>query len=263
MLLIRPLKHFFVFLLLAVSFSSQAQSHFSKEIEGKVSSADGDVAATHVLNVSTKKAAITDIDGFFRILASLQDTLVFSAIQYQRKEIVVTAEILTSKTIYITLNPALNELKEVVVMPYNLTGNLTTDMRSEPVVVAATLGLPNAYVVKKTQSERKLNEATTGGGLVPINPIINAITGRTKMLKDRVKRDEKYARTERVRAFYMDTLYVTELKIPALKIDDFLYFCEVDDSFSSVVDTHDKIRIWEFLRKKSKVYRENNNIEAP
>ncbi|AIZ41658.1 carboxypeptidase-like regulatory domain-containing protein [Cellulophaga baltica] len=261
--MIRKLKHTLVFICFAASFYGQAQGVFSKDIEGKVSSADGDVAATHVLNVSTKKAAITDIDGFFKISASLKDTLVFSAIQFQRKEIIVTAEILTSKTIYITLDPALNELKEVVVMPYNLTGNLAQDMRSEPVVVAATLGLPNAYVKKKTQGERKLNEATTGGGLIPVNPIINAISGRTKMLKDRVKRDEKYARTERVRAFYADTLYVTELKIPALKIDDFLYFCEVDDSFSSVVDTHDKIRIWEFLKKKSKVYRENNNIDTP
>ncbi|WP_233268291.1 carboxypeptidase-like regulatory domain-containing protein [Cellulophaga sp. L1A9] len=261
--MIRHLKNTVVFILFAASFCGQAQSHFSKAIEGKVSSADGDVAATHVMNISTKKAAITDIDGFFTISASLMDTLVFSAIQYQRKEIVVTAEILTSKTIYITLAPALNQLKEVVVMPYNLTGNLAQDMRSEPVVVAATLGLPNAYVKKKTQSERKLIEATSGGGLIAVTPLINAITGRTKMLKDRVKRDEKYARTERVRAFYLDTLYVTELKIPALKIDDFLYFCEVDDSFSSIVDTHDKIRIWEFLRKKSKVYRENNTIEIP
>lgn len=259
----RLVKHLLIFMLFAFSFYGQAQSHFSKDIEGKVSSADGDVAATHVLNISTRKAAITDIDGFFTINASLKDTLVFSAIQFQRKEIIVTAEVLTSKTIYITLDPALNQLEEVVVMPYNLTGNLAQDMRSEPVVVAATLGLPNAYVKKKTQSERKLNEATTGGGLIPVNPLINAITGRTKMLKDRVKRDEKYARTERVRAFYVDSLYINNLKIPELKIDDFMYFCEVDDSFSSIVDTHDQIQIWEFLRKKSKVYRENNNIETP
>jgi len=241
--------------------STQAQRFFSKELRGKVSSADGDVAATHVLNISTHKAAITDIDGYFTLAASLHDTLVFSAIQYQRKEVIVTTQLLASISITVHLEPAVNELNEVVVMPYNLTGDLSRDMKSEPVVVAATLGLPNAYAKKKTQSERKLNEATTGAGLVPLNPIINAITGRTKMLKERVARETTYARTERVRDFYSDSLFVKDLKIPLLKIDDFMYFCEVDPLFSAVVDTHDQIKIWEFMRKKSKVYKVNNELD--
>ena len=257
-------KRILFFILTLVSFTIHAQSFFSKEVQGKVSSADGDVAATHVLNISTKKAAITDIDGFFTIAAALNDTLVFSAIQYKKKEIIVTTEILASKIIYVNLEPAVNELNEVVVMPYSLTGELSRDMNKmqvEPVVTASTLGLPNAYVKKKTQSERKLNEATTGGGIVPLNPIINAITGRTKMLKERINREETYARTERVRAFYNDSLFVTELKIPLLKIDDFMYFCEVDSTFSGLVDSHDQIKIWEFLSKKSKVYKENNDLD--
>lgn len=239
-----------------------AQDFFGKEVSGKVSSADGDVAATHVLNISTKKAAITDIDGYFTIAAVLNDTLVFSAIQYQKKEIVVTTAVLASKTIFITLEPAVNQLEEVVVMPYNLTGDLSRDMKSESVVVAATLGLPNAYVKKKTQSERLLIEATSSGGGIPLAPIINAITGRTKMLKANYKRDLKYLRTERVRDFYADSLYINALKIPVLKIDDFMYFCEVDPVFSGIVDTHDHIKIWEFMRKKSLVYLKNNSVET-
>lgn len=241
--------------------SLQAQSFFSKEIKGKVSSADGDVAATHVLNITTQKAAITDIEGYFTIAAQLNDTLVFSAIQYQRKEIVVTTAILASKSIFISLEPAVNELNEVVVMPYNLTGDLSRDMESKPILVAATLGLPNAYLKKKTQSERLLIEATSGGAGIPLNPIINAITGRTKMLKENYKRDMRYERTERVRDFYSDSIYIAELKIPALKIDDFMYFCEVDPEFSAIVDTHDKIKILTFLRQKSVVYRKNNELE--
>ncbi len=248
-----------IFLLFATSL--QAQTFFSKELKGKVSSADGDVAATHVLNITTQKAAITDIEGYFTISAQLNDTLVFSAIQYQRKEIVVTTAILASKSIFVSLDPAVNQLNEVVVMPYNLSGDLSRDMQSQPVLVAATLGLPNSYVKKKTQSERLLIEATTGGAGIPLNPIINAITGRTKMLKENYKRDIKYERTERVRNFYSDSIYTSQLKIPALKIDDFMYFCEVDPEFSEIVDTHDKIKILTFLRQKSVVYRKNNELD--
>ena len=114
-----------------------AQSFEEKRIEGRVYSNDGDVAATHVLNTTTQRAAITDIDGFFQINAKLNDTIVFSAVQYTRKEIVVTLSILESTFINVPLEDALTELDEVIVMPYNLTGDMSRDANRiaiEPVV---------------------------------------------------------------------------------------------------------------------------------
>jgi hypothetical protein len=54
-----------------ISASMGAQSLFSKKIEGRVFSKDGDVAATTVQNISTNRATITDFDGFFQITANL------------------------------------------------------------------------------------------------------------------------------------------------------------------------------------------------
>lgn len=236
----------------------------SKQIEGRVYSESGDVAATHVLNISAKKASITDKDGFFTITAKLGDTLVFSAVQYKRKSMMVTSAMLDSKLLYVPLEEVLTQLDEVIVTPYNLTGDMATDLARteiEPVVTASTLGLPNAFVKPLTQAERLLNEATTGGGLIPLNPLLNALTGRTKMLKNRIARNEKYERTQRVRAFYPDSLYTTEFRIPKEKIADFMYFCEVDPAFQTLVDAHDRFKIWEYMRKKSIIYREDNNLE--
>jgi hypothetical protein len=241
-----------------------AQTFFSKELEGRVINQSGDVAATHVINITTDRATITSVEGFFKIGVNLNDTLVFSAVQFKKKEVVVTRSILESKSIFITMEDALTELDEVVVRPYNLSGDITKDLetlKTEPVVTASTLGLPNAYVIPMTQTERILNEATSGGGFIPLNPILNGISGRTKMLKKRLAIEEKYARTERVRAFYADSIYAQDLKIPIPKIDDFIYFCEADEAFSGLVDTHDKLKIWSFFRKKSVVYRENNDLE--
>ena len=227
-------------------------------------SQDGDVAATHVLNITTDKATITDINGFFSITARLNDTLVFSAIQFKKKTMVVTESVLESKLLYVPLEEALTQLDEVIVMPYNLSGDMTKDlarMQIEPIVTASTLGLPNAYVIPPTKAERELFEATSGGGLIPLNPILNGISGRTKMLKNRVARNEKYERTLRVRSFYADSLYRTEFKIPEDNIAIFMYFCEVDPDFQTIVDSHDRLKIWEFMRKKSLVYRENNGLD--
>lgn len=258
-----PLQYILVSYCILFVASAQGQEIVSKKLEGRVYSEDGDVAATHVLNVTTERATITDINGFFAIPVSLNDTLVFSAVQYKRKEIFITQSLLESKSVFIPLEEALTELDEVVVTPYNLTGDMFRDLLNlniDPVVTASTLGLPNAYVKPISKAERELFAATSNP-IMSLDPLINTITGRKKMLKKRVERNKKYARTERIRAFYIDSLYTTELKIPEVKINDFLYFCEVDTTFQSLVDTHDRLAIWEFLKGKSLIYLENNELE--
>ncbi len=233
-------------------------------MEGKLYSTDGDVAATHVLNITSNRATITNIRGFFAIQVALNDTLVFSAVQFKKKQLVVSREMLESPLVTIPLEDELTELDEVVVTPYNLTGDIAKDistLKINPVVSAESLGLPNAHVRIPTQAERQLFEATSGGGLIPINPILNGISGRTKMLKERVARNNLYDRTLRVREFYADSLYRTKLRIPTDKIDDFLYFCEIDTEFQSLVDTHDVLQLWSYMERRSMVYRKNNNLE--
>lgn len=247
-----------------------AQSYFIKSLEGKVLFDSKGIPDVHIMNTSAGIATISDGEGRFDIDVTIGDTLLFSAVQYKRKSIVISASILESKMAFITLEEFVNELDEVVVRPYNLSGDLIRDMQHmkiDPVVTASTLGLPNAYVKPMLQSERLLREASLGpfsiGMLtsIPFNPLINAISGRTKMLKKRVARDRKYLLTQRVRNFYPDSIFVKRLGIPEEKISDFMYYCEVDDQFHSIVATDDHIRILNLLVLKSKDYRKNNDLE--
>ncbi len=257
-------------LLFSIAFSVNAQQRGTKELRGKVNSKDKDVIGVVVQNITSERAVITDIDGNFSIRVSLNDTIVFSAVQFKRKILPVNEVLFNTNFITIPLDEFVNELKEVVVKPYNLSGDLDEDLVGlslEKDVSAEALGLPNAHQKIPTQSQRKLQQATFGkfnAGMIltpPLDPIINAITGRTKMLKNRVKVDKAYARTQRVQDFYVDSLFVTTLKIPIEKIEDFMYFCEVDSAFQSTVDSKDKLRIWDFMVDKSREYRENNRLD--
>lgn len=251
-----------LFLFLFSVFSWAQTGEYTK-LEGSVYSDDGDVASTHVLNLTSNRATITDENGYFSIPVRLLDTLEFSAIQYKKKIIVVTMAIYESKLISVGLEEALTELDEVTVTPYNLSGNLLRDLPTldlDPVVTASTLGLPNAYVKIPTKAEREL-QAATANPIMSMDALLNGISGRTKMLKNRVERNNLYNRTERVRDFYADSVYVKQLSIPLDKIDDFLYYCEVDPRFQEVVDTHSELDIWEYLRKKSLLYREYNALD--
>ena len=243
----------------------------TKTLQGRVSSPDMDVVGVVVQNRAFQEAVITDLDGNFSIKVKVGDTLVFSAVHFRRKLLPVTENLYNSSFVEVPMEEFVNELREVVVRPYNLSGDLDQDignMELEPDVSALALGLPNAGKRIPTQSERMLQEAGSLKGLglglltsVPLNPLINAITGRTKMLKERVALDKKAARTQRVQNSFTDSLFVTTLKIPLEKIDDYMYFCEADPRFMALADGNDPLRLWDFMLEKSRAYRKNNNLE--
>jgi len=252
-------------------FVTSINAQQSKNIEGRVFSEDGDVAGTHVLNITTKKATITGANGFFTIAAKLNDTLIFSAVQYRRKLLPVNLKVLESNFLNIYMEEGEIKLDEVFVTPYNLTGDLSKDLDSLNIgsmVTASSLGLPNADIIPLTPSERKLYTARTWDAHfyviaagTKLDPLINYFSGRTKMLNERVVREEKYKLIEKMRNFFADSLYVQSLNIPESRIMDFIFFCETDSVFQSAVNSHDRLKIWEYMRKESLVYRKNNNLD--
>ncbi len=196
--------------------------------------------------------------------------MIFSAVQFIRKVVPISEALMNSPFIRIPLEEFVNELREVTVRPFGLSGDIEKDLTGlqlEKDVSAEALGLPNADVRIITQSERQLQEASKGMYslraplAVNINPIINAITGRTKMLKNRVKVDKTYARTQQVQKRYADSIFQKDLKIPKIKVDDFMYFCEVDEEFQRLVAFGDQLRLWEYLLNRSQLYRRNNGLE--
>lgn len=240
-------------------------------LQGRVVSPNKDVTGVTVQNLNSKRAAITDFEGHFSIRASLGDSLVFSAVQLKRKVLLVSEGIYNSPFLQIPMEEFINELSEVTVQPFGLSGDIEKDLGGltlEKDVSAEALGLPNADVRVITQSERKLHDADHGkflylglGFAVNINKILNRLNGRTKMLKQRVATDKKYAQTQSVRNSVEDSLFLNTLRIPMEKVDDFMYFCEVDREFQQLVSLGDQLKLWDYLLSRSRTYRENNGLE--
>ena len=244
------------------------QSFFYPDnFKARVVSTAEDIGGISVQNTTRGYATITDDAGFFEIRALAQDSLLLSGVSFEKKIFVVTKDHLEQQLVYIPLEEKITELQGVVLMPYNLSGDLSRDANSlgvQKVVTASTLGLPNANVKPLMQSERLLREAAMPKFNVsmllalPFNPIINEITGRTKMLKKRVARDKRYILSEQMRTFFPDSLYVNKLGLKEDKLSDFFYYCEIDDQFLSLAKSQDLLRIWEFLKEKSEAYNRNN-----
>ncbi len=240
-----------------------------KKLEGRVFSASNDVRAVHVSNVTKNRGTITDESGYFEIAVSMMDTLVFSAVQFKKKGVVVTQKVLDSPLFLVAMEDVLTELNEVVVMPYNLSGVLEKDMGKlviGPIITSSTEGLPNADVKTPTQSQRHLYTARTWdfqigfGFKVDTDPLINYFSGRTKRLKKRIAQEARSKWIEEVRGYYPDSLYVHELKIPENNIGDFIYACEQDSLFEATMKGGNRLEIWEVLKMKSVKYLNENDI---
>jgi hypothetical protein len=212
------------------------------------------------------------IERLEKIQVSLKDTLAFSAVQFKPKVIPITAALYNSTFLTVPLEEFVNELDEVVVLPYNLSGNLGSDvtgLQLEKDVSAEALGLPNAAVKIISQSENKLNDADHGkfayyyviALTINLNKVLNRLSGRTKMLKERIALDEKYKTTQRVEAAFVDSLLINHLKIPKENFYEFINFCESEKEFYSLSQVEDELKLWEFLISKSKAYRKNKGLD--
>jgi len=220
----------------------------------------GDKEGIHVFNKTFHKYTITDSKGGFVIPVRVNDTVVFSAIQYQLKQVVITHDILDNQPLVLFLNLQVNELDAVFIKP-KLSGNLLADsqqIKTKNPVTAKTLGLPNAHVVPLSQEKRKLYTATSVTS--PLDALINAVSGRTKMLKRAVENAKKEKEENSV-LLRFEQIMVADFKIPEDKLYDFLYYASSDELFSQIIKTKSNIIIYDFIKAKSKTYLALQNRE--
>jgi hypothetical protein len=243
---------------LCLTFSVNAQKAVT--IIGKVVTND-DVESIYVLNITQNKHTVTNIKGVFTIRVKLNDTLTISGIKYIPKTVVINQTVIDKKLLIINLEEKINELDEVVVGKI-LTGDLNSDIDNSNLkreINFYDLGIPGYTGKLKTQSERRLYEATSGGGIIALNPILNAISGRTKMLKERIRLEAITVCLNQIKSEYSEALFnVYELNEDLQT--DFFYYCSDDPNFKTICDSKNALKTLEFLIEKIEMYKENLKI---
>lgn len=222
----------------------------TKEIKGRII-ASSDLLGIHIINKTESKFAVTNDLGEFVIPAKQNDTLLVSGIQYEPKEILITDIIMQTRAVIVNLSDNVNVLDEVVVGKV-LTGYLLTDVNNSDAKRELNFydfGIPGYTGPRKTQSERRLYEAQTGGGGIPLNPILNWITGRTKKLKTQIKREELELAIQEAKAKF-STLIFKDLTFSEVMQDEYFYYCGDDEAFKEIFDKGIDIMTLEFLQGK-------------
>lgn len=209
-----------IFILIFVSFQIEEVFSQTVKIQGKIVS-NLNIENINVINKTAQVFTISDVNGAFAITAKLNDAIQFSSVQHNPKTVIIDKNIIVLKAMRVFLEEKINELDEVVVGKI-LTGDLLLDIsktEGDPPINFYDVGIPDYTGKPATISERKLDEATTGSGIISLNQIINALTGRTKMLKNRIKIDEEEALMQSIKARLSKDFFMSNPLDEDLKMD--------------------------------------------
>ncbi|PKP15153.1 MAG: hypothetical protein CVU07_11230 [Bacteroidetes bacterium HGW-Bacteroidetes-23] len=207
-------------------------------IKGKVVVKEQSAEGIHVLNLVSEKAVITNSNGEFSIDVSEDDLLVFSAVHldYWRKSI--SAKDIKNGFIEVQITPKDIKLEEVVVTEYTK-------------INAQNLGIINYKPKTYTPAERRLKTATDldptlgagtmVGGSISLDPLLNWISGRTKMLKSELEVERKEFLRIKLDNWNQNLFYINELNIPEEYVDGFKYFIVYDEELTGYLNSNSKV----------------------
>lgn len=235
----RFLTPFFIFFSTVVL----AQLNNQAAVKGRVNAYVSNLEGIYAINLKTEQAVVTDENGNFVIQAVVGDTLVFSGMQFKRKEVVLCAEDFENKILDVRLVALVNELNEVVIRNY---GNIN----------ATSLGIIPFGQKKYTAAERKLKTATDlnpsaslsgmPGGSISADPLFNLISGRTAMLKKELEVEKKESYMRMLEKMFAPEHFIKTLQLPLDYIKGFEYYVVENKSFTKILDQKNKTTI-EFL----------------
>ncbi len=247
------------FLITSIQVSGQ-----SKTLKGKISADELQGFAINIVNFTKGVGTTNDEKGFFNILASPGDLVVFSSVQYQKLSLIITKEDLENKEVAIILKPVIQKLEQVEISNIRLSGNLNNDTKGievNPLVNNRTLGLPYKDRIQPTQVERRIYTAKTSTSGIPLDFLINVISGRLKKLNKIGALEKSQVDLKKAEATFNTSFFVDSIGIPQDLISDFIYYCAQDLSFKGLLENQERFTLLEFFQKKSKSYKTIKEIE--
>lgn len=233
---------FLLFILLSMSASAQE----SLNLRGKIVADSIDGSFINIVNVTKEKGAVNDEAGRFEIEVSENDTLFFSSVQYEIKEIYVNREMMDTGFLEVKLEPKVNQLAEVKISNINLSGNLQRDLANIETFNQLDVGIPYPTKPRLSSIDRKLFTASTGS----LSLLLNLLNGDIKMLKKAQKNQQLAGLVAKGIDALPLSIFVEELEIPEEHVINFVYFCAEDPKFGALVYNEHPLELLEYYQGK-------------
>ncbi|MBI9041138.1 hypothetical protein [Lutibacter sp.] len=200
------------------------------KLNGKIYCNLNKVRDVNIINLNSYVGTVCNDYGDFEITAKLNDSILFSSIEFESKKIKVTETMLQSKNITIFLIPSITQLKEVFV---GLTGNLAYDIKNKPKDTIPT----HTFSFTKADLKKDLGPDIHGpksapfvGPFKPLPPTVsipNFAYEKEQRLKREIAKLKEFP--IKIRRELGIKFFTEKLNIPEEKIDNFINYCEYRD----------------------------------
>ncbi len=205
-------------------------------IKGKIIVETNDNDGITIVNLSNKTNTISGNGGYFKIKAKVNDTIMFSAIHLVAKKHIVTKKDFGKDLLFIKLDIYTRHIKEIMVT-------------NADDITAESLGLVPKGQKKYTPAERRVKTAGdwsgTGidGALLSLDPLLNAISGRTKQLKAELEVERKEFLQSKINANFDSEFIMNQLHIPEEYVEGFVFYIVEDTELKAAAKAKNKTLI--------------------
>ncbi|NJW51886.1 hypothetical protein [Salinimicrobium oceani] len=248
-------------IVLLISLPLVAQERM--DISGKITPpVGGDAEGISVVNRTAKSATISNEVGNFQIKVAAGDTLHFSALQFQNFSVVVDEGVIENRQLNVFISEAVNELPEVVVTPYDLSGNVEVDVKLIPVVetnlpvkTAAEINDYN-YTFRPDSLVSPPNAAMREGMIYSGANFANIFRNifSTRNVTTTIDRQEDIQ--EEVLQLYDDDFFKERLNIKEENIYEFILFAEDNGLNPAMLQPENEMDLIAFLVAQSQKYKQ-------
>lgn len=262
-----PNKYCLLFLLFSTVVFSQDLTRM--KINGQIVSDSLEVEGITVKNAMTKKFVITDADGNFTLFAKERDSLVFSGVSFKSSVLILTKSHLEEELIKVRLSVKINVLKEIVVSPYTLTGNLEVDTKRLK-VETAHIDLGNMDFTKlgpeHAVTESALRSVTPGSGndfngvdFIKLSKLVGKLFRKSKPKEKKIEFITDKIFSEAVKEKFSQQFFTSTLQLQLEQIDLFLAYCDdASPKNRELLNPKKEFELIDFLIKKSEEYHKKN-----
>ena len=259
----KPLLFLLFFSLATMSMFAQDVSRI--EVKGKIIVDVDDVENITVYNTTSNKGTITDSIGNFVIKVALNDEIRVSSVQLIPFTTKITEPVIDTKVLKIYLKEYVNTLDEVVLLPYDLTGDLATDAKDAKVSDAIVFEfgsfenfeMPDDYHSKVdniaigTQNDRQRFQAD---GMAIIGLLSNWIfKNKKKRNKDKVD-PRLETPVSSVSYAFRPSYFIENYNIPEDRVQEFIGFIEESHFDDTLLEPKNELKLIEYLFEKSKAF---------
>lgn len=232
----------------------------SDRLKGRIIADSLEGFAINIVNFTKEIGATNDSNGFFEIPAAVNDSIIFSSVQYEVISIIVSKNDIDTADFNIRLTPVVRELDQVHVSDISLSGSMDKDIEDitiMPFVNNKTLGLPYKDRIQPTQTERRIYTAKSGIIDLPIN----YLNGTLKRLKRMKALEDLDILIKKGTTTFNTSLFVDGIGIPESLITDFMYYCAEDKYFKGLLENSKKLSLLDFFKQKAISYKSLKEID--